>query len=370
MLNFLVSSYRRIALSSSATRSSSEELLSAEGICIAEIAKLCQDAKRSYEVMSKYAIEHDTMRPRDWCTRIMNHPMFLGLHTKLRFVRILNYSTTSGPLFVFAEHTEPVLPDAIQRLCGDWDLCLSMIPPEREIVTIKELLSPQSTYTSSPHIITSKSLSRKDIMVVVQYDDSHTVRIPKRIFDDITNHYPNVTGSLSSVTIVRSSGSVLQRMSMEDWKQQAISRIEFLEEAEVSYSDTENLQRLTNRAKYENLTSILQKHSDDLEDIRQRIGPLHESVVRLRLEATRGSEWGRSKTIFGLFDIFSFVAAGLNATPAQRKKATTKLYTLLINGFENWNYNPKNLKLSDIDFNAVTPFPALFTDSLLVVSVF
>lgn len=66
----------------------------------------------------------------------------------------------------------------------------------------------------------------------------------------------------------------------------------------------------------------------------------------------------------------SFVATGLNATPAQRKKATTKLYTLLINGFQNWDYNPKNLNLSDIDFNTVTPFLALLLMLLLVGFVF
>ena len=99
--------------------------------------------------------------------------------------------------------------------------------------------------------------------------------------------------------------------------------------------------------------------------LRQRIGPLHESVVRLLLEATRGSEWGKSKTIHGLYDIVAFVATGLNATSAQRKKAMANLYTCLVRGFQNWNYNPKNLELAKIDFDDVTQLLSLL---LTVVS--
>jgi hypothetical protein len=349
---------------SSSIRSATEDTPSPEAIKAAKIAKTSQEAKRSYETMSRYAIKHDKMNPREWCVRIMNHPTFLGLHTRLWFARILKYSTTSGPLFVFAEHTEPIMLEVIQRVSRDLKLHLSTIPPENATVTIKELMNPDSIPTSWSSIITSERLPPDDnVMVVVQYDEDHTVSIPKRVFDNIVDHYPKTTGHLSSVTIVRHSASDLQQMSMHDWKEQAMSRIEHLEEAEVSYSDSEELKQLTNRAKYENVTNILKKHDDDLMEIHQRMGHFHESVVRLRLEAIRGSEWGKSKTIFGLYDIFMFVAVGLNTTPAQRKKATTNLYTRLINGFNNWNYNPKDSELTGINFKAVTQLLLLFTDA-------
>ena len=311
--------------------------------------------------MFKYAFKHDPMHPRDWCWKIANDPTFLGQHAKLRFARILNYSTIAGPLFVFAEHTEPVVFDAIKHLSEHMDLDVGMISPKTATVTIKDLMNPDPTPPGLPSIIMSNTLSFQNSMVVVQYDNSHTISIPKRIFYAIIDHYPHFTGSLSAVTIVRPSESALAQKTIEDLNKHVISRIEFLEEAHKSYAESEKLQRLTNRAKYENVSNLLKKHSDDLADIHQRVGPLHESVVRLRLEATRGSEWGKSKTIFGLYDMFGFVAAGLNAIPAQRKKAMANLYTRLIIGFQNWNYNPKGLKLSDIDFNVVTPFSiALF----------
>lgn len=46
--------------------------------------------------------------------------------------------------------------------------------------------------------------------------------------------------------------------------------MEHLEDAEVSFSDSEELQRLTNRAKYENVANML-KHDDDLMEIHQRM---------------------------------------------------------------------------------------------------
>ena len=101
---------------STPTKSVPEENPSAEAVHAAEIAKAHQETKRHYETIYKYAFEHDSVSPRTWCTKIGAHSTFSGLHTKLRFVRILKYSTISGPLFIFAEYMEPVTSEAIQWL--------------------------------------------------------------------------------------------------------------------------------------------------------------------------------------------------------------------------------------------------------------
>lgn len=142
-------------------------------------------------------------------------------------------------------------------------------------------------------------------------------------------------------------------MSLDEWKMHIESRTRMLEDTSASLLDSVKFQRRTNRARFENVEDILKRHGDEVRDLRQKFGPLRESVTRLCLGATRGPEWGKSKTIYGLYDLFMFVSSGLNATAVQRKKVTIRLYKRLVSGFRNWNYNPENKELADIDINNV-----------------
>jgi hypothetical protein len=332
-----------------------EEIQSDEAVQASEITKCYDAAKSSYEKLAKFAFKHDPMNPRNWCSEIVNHPTFLGLQARHHFLRVLKYNTIAGPLFIFAEHMEPVMTDAIWRLSGKSDIYLGLSPAGAVLETVEALLSPESPPPVWPHIITSDKLfAGGNMMGVVQYNDSQTIIIPSHVFENMIQQFPNLTGYLGTINFNRYSASELQQMEIEEWKQHAMSRIELLENITLSNSQSQTLQRRTNRVKHVNVTDILRKHENDLRDIREKIGPLHESVVRLGLQSTRGSEWVKSKTISGLYDMFSFVAGGLNVTPSQRKKGETNLYTSLMSGFQSWNYNPNDVKLADIDFDAVT----------------
>jgi hypothetical protein len=91
----------------------------------------------------------------------------------------------------------------------------------------------------------------------------------------------------------------------------------------------------------------------DMHEMRQRVGPVHERVVRLSLAVIRGLDWGKSKIIVGMYDMFAFVAASLGATTSQRFAAAQKLYKILVREFEKWDYNPKKLPLGQIDWEKV-----------------
>ena len=331
-----------------------EEIQSGEAAHAVEIIKIYHGAKKCYEKLAKFAFKHDPMNPRNWCSEIVNDPMFLGLHAKHHFFRLLKYSTIAGPLFIFAEHMEPVMTDAIWRLSGKSDMFLGLSPADAVLQTVEALLSPESPPPMCPHIITSNKLfTGGHMMGVIQYDASHTIIILKHVFENMIDPFPHLTGYLGTINFNRYSASELQQMEIEEWKQHAMSRIELLENITLSNSQSQTLQRRTNRVKHVNVTEVLKEHADDLQDIRKKIGPLHESVVRLGLESTRGTEWVKSKAISGLYDMFAFVASGLNVTPAQRKKGETNLYASLMRGFQSWNYNPNDLELANIDFDAV-----------------
>lgn len=70
-----------------------------------------------------------------------------------------------------------------------------------------------------------------------------------------------------------------------------------------------------------------------MDDMRQKVSPTHETTVKLSLAPTHcGLEWGKGKIICGLFDMFSFVAVGLNTLHDYTWKAPVCISTWCAEG--------------------------------------
>jgi hypothetical protein len=93
-----------------------------------------------------------------------------------------------------------------------------------------------------------------------------------------------------------------------------------------------------------------------LGELRQRVGVLHEHrEVRFLLDSKRGIDWGKSKSIRGLKDIFAFVALGLGSAETQTIAASDRLYLALMTDFKGLDYyDSKEENLVDINIEKVT----------------
>ena len=98
--------------------------------------------KRTFDALIPCTFEHKSMAPRQWRVEISTLPEFFRSKSKVRFSRILKYDTLVGPLFVFAERTEPVTSQSIHQLSGDIDLSIGLISAETATVTLERLLKP------------------------------------------------------------------------------------------------------------------------------------------------------------------------------------------------------------------------------------
>lgn len=341
--------------SSSPSKGSPEKIKSAEEIRAEKLTKAHENAQRAYFQMLRYIFKHEEMSPRVWCVSISSHPK-LEYTNKTRFCRMMKYETLSGPIFVFAEHTEPVTSYSLRLLSGHNDLFVGMVAPESATVTLAQLLDPTPSHYIWPRIVASNRLFPDDTyMLALQYDQTHTACFSKKVFDAIApKHFPLHLGPLGSVDFGRLSSSAWEDMDQDEWKKTVVRRLEVLEDTQASALDSIKLQRRANRSKYDLTNEVLKGQIQSMTEMRQRVGPLHESVVRLSLASARDLEWGKSKTIYGLSDIFSFVAGGLNATTAQKNTATNRLYTKLLKGFRTWLYNIEDLKLNEINIDNVT----------------
>src|SRR5204863_3848219 len=85
------------------------------------------------------------------------------------------------------------------------------------------------------------------------------------------------------------------------------------------------------------LLSIVREHSHErdkigkaIHDIRERLGPLHEEIIRLAVTTVHGIEYGLPLEITGLSGAIDFVGAGLGMNAEQRKLARSKFISKLV----------------------------------------
>lgn len=314
----------------------------------AKRAQAYQNAKNAYESFLLGTFEHEKMSPIVWCAEISTLQEFIAHQSSTRACRILMYESIAGTLLVFAEHTEPVTSYSIQKLTSDYNIFIGMNDPKEVTITMEDWLRPKRMHAAWPRLLISDKLfPGPDSSIMLQYNASRTLKLNKKAFDVIIKHFPNQEGPLDIVSSTKNISSWTER-DMEGWKEEVMKRIHILEDTNICISESNALQRRTSHARHEYVTNTLKKESDNMNEMRQRFGPLHESIVRLSLAVTRGLDWGKSKQIFGLYDMFSFVAAGFKATGIDRHIACKSLYKYLVRGFKSWEYNPKHLRLSEI----------------------
>jgi hypothetical protein len=106
----------------------------------------------------------------------------------------MKYETLSGPIFVFAEHTEPVTSYSLQLLSGH-DLFVGMVAPESATVALAQLLNPtypREAHHVWPRIVASNQLFPDDTyMLALQSDQTYTGCFSKKVFDAMApKHFP------------------------------------------------------------------------------------------------------------------------------------------------------------------------------------
>ena len=151
---------------------------------------------------------------------------------------------------------------------------------------------------------------------------------------------------------IRVSGlPAFEGLTAEEWKNQVVRKLQMLEDTQICLADSHELQRDIDRVEYEYVNKIIHRQADDMDEIRQGIDPRHDIVATS--SAINDLALGGGKPISGLYEMFSYVATGMNFTTSDRIKASLKLYKYLVRGFKDWDYNPSRLELSKISIDSM-----------------
>ena len=109
----------------------------------------------------------------------------------------------------------------------------------------------------------------------------------KKTFESFLKQFPWFFGPLGTFTVQSAEATAaLAKASITEQLEAILSHLNVLEQAQVSTAESYQLSRRTNRTKYANVSRMCKKNTDNIDELRQKGGRLHESVVRLSLEGS------------------------------------------------------------------------------------
>src|SRR6202043_3301383 len=80
------------------------------------------------------------------------------------------------------------------------------------------------------------------------------------------------------------------------------------------------------------------KRVEGLNVIKERVGHLHEQVIRNAISLAYGPDWGTDVMIRGFTDAISFVSDGISKSPLQRQAAHAVLIKRFCKGLNNFDF--------------------------------
>ena len=81
------------------------------------------------------------------------------------------------------------------------------------------------------------------------------------------------------------------------------------------------------------------KRNESLNEVKDRIGHLHEQVMRNAISLAYGPDWGTEVTIRGFTDAVSFVSHGLGKSPLKREEGKIQLTKRFCKGLSSFKFD-------------------------------
>jgi len=133
----------------------------------------------------------------------------------------------------------------------------------------------------------------------------------------------------------------------------------------IALSESVKLVRRSNRESQNEEHLTLHSLISTGNELKQRIAPSFELQVRMVLDITQTKGWGNALEIFGLKDIFEFVANGLKFEGMEVENGRIRMYRSLMIDYTGRGYNDDKIPPVDIDSGNVLPLLRLSNKSVV-----
>jgi len=174
-----------------------------------------------------------------------------------------------------------------------------------------------------------RSRERK-VPVVVQYTETRSVKLTlQALYNLLDRQYPHVLIEDLSAVPVTTQVPVLSSSeswtSLQDTVQSLVQRLEETSDYVVSLGDALERHERANEKLSQMLANEHIGRMGQTEALRQRLGPMHENLVKQSISIAYGWEWGKAYVITEFADAMLFVSNGLGKSSKQRELGEKKL---------------------------------------------
>ena len=276
-------------------------------------------AQVNHRILQRLAHPHSPISVSSWAVDILQT---LNVPFGSSIVRVTKASIPDTcTVFVLSEETEIITPKSIE---GVLDVNTSNLNiKDQPVVTLSEVVDHPLNATLLSCIIRSTIFTPdggEPRMLVVQYTSDSTVRIPANtLFNALSSQYDVFPAEMFEWFPQPPPLSISQISSPQNTIVALSRRLDQTDD--YLWSIYQAYQRTTRML---NATTDLMRRerakrieADDV--LKDRVGRLHEQVMRNAISLAYGPDWGTEVTITGFTDAVSFVSRGLGKSPLQRE---------------------------------------------------
>lgn len=280
---------------------------------------ICDDI---VDILKKFVTRrHDPREPANWAYSLACK---LKYTSKDRIVQIVQINPNPTEVFYIVMDTLDILTSqVIRQRSTNSDFLISYPPTNQHVVTISDAI--KSDTNLSKRFIVSTTLQAPDLRLHIQFEPGLTISLQKSAFVQIMAKSFTI-----SYEAINSLPTVSKEKTEDDPITHLCARLDCMEDFARSILNAYDRTRRVLRSMIQEHSYERDKNGNAIHDIRERLGPLHEEIIRLAVTTVHGIEYGLPLEVRGLSGVIDFVGVGLGMNTEQRKLARSKLISKLV----------------------------------------
>ena len=304
---------------------------------------------------------HKSMDPSTWGVEIMKT-------FKLRPVNLVALITRINvpdicTVFVFSEQTEIITSNVVRNVIKSQPIYLANLSNEQyKVATLSEVVHYPLMSDQPYAIIYSRSFRpppRGAIpILLLQYTTNSSICMKStNIFEILDRQATVVSADFNDRSLSLPESTSTSDLTVIPTTQNIHSlyvslsrRLDETNDYLVSLARAYERCRRICKATFDITRNDKERANDKFDEVKGRIGHLHEEVMRHAISVAYGYDWGTPASIGGFSDAVSFVSIGLSKSPAAQNKGKTFLMKRFCKDLHDFEFGfPEHFKGFTVD---------------------
>ena len=303
-------------------------------------------AEANHKSFMRLAKKHEPIDHSCWAVEILKILILAPENHLVRITKVEIPDTCTA--FVVSEESEILTSRFVQNMIGGKNFYFSKLNEgDSEVVTLFDVVHYPLNTTRLGCILYSRIFKsfpgESSPLLVVQYTTGSTIRMSaSSLFDILSTQFSVMPGNPAEWSPPEPTPLLHRLSSPRDIMPVVASLCRRLDETEdyiLSISHAYERTRRMLNAVLDVTRSERVKRNEGLNDVKDRIGHLHEQVMRNAISLAYGPDWGTQVGIRGFTDAVSFVSLGLGKSPLRREEGKIQLTKRFCKGLSSFKFD-------------------------------